>query len=343
MAHHIYWERLSHYLFELCQRFDDIYLQRKCRMDTLKILFGVLQLKSGMDESFKTVFKHMQKPPAASTFCEARRKIPASVIAEISKELLELWDSFFTENLTWNGYEIFAVDGSTLNLPRSLNAEGFHISSTNYTPQGLLSVLYRVLDRKIIGLDFSSNHCERAAAIRLTENVSKKDILICDKGYYSFGILCEFANKGLKSAFSLQSGSLPHEIEDFKNSNLQETITSIIPSRNVLDRARKAHPDIDLHPQKVRLIKYKYDGIEEILLTTIFDENIKAEEIVKLVKTRWTIEELYKAFKTTLKIEDFHSKNANGIEQELHGACIIWNLSRMMESFIPEADLKKTC
>lgn len=338
-----FWEKLSHQFSAQCERFDDIFLRRKCRIDTKQILSGVINLKSSSSQSYQTIFKEHPKPIAASTFCDARRKIPASAFDEVRQEQLELWDELSDEkSRLYKGYELYACDGSTLNLPRELAIEGFKIAKDNYLPQGLLSILFRLSDRKISALDFASSRCERSAASRLTENLSTKSIVIGDKGYLSYGTLCEFAAKNIKILFSVPEGQLNKEIAGFLKSNLDEDIVTIFPSEEARSRAKKLFPDAPRRPQTVRLIRGEYENKTQVLVTTIFDESFTRAEIVELYRLRWRIEELFKSLKEYLKIEEFHSKNANGIEQELHAAAILWNQSSMLSAFLPETHFKKS-
>lgn len=342
MKQHIFWEKFSQQLSSICLRYSDILLERKCRLGVKEIFSGVLTLKAGSNESYKTIFESWDRPPAASTFCVARSKIPAFVFGEIRDELREFWDELVPQIENWKGFDVFAIDGSTLNLPPSLADSGFHQAAANQLPQGLLSVLFRIFDRSIIGLDFSSDQCERRAEQRLTKNLGRGDLLICDKGYLSFGMLCELERKQVKAIFCVQQGQSFKEVSDFRESDENETTKEIWPSEPARTRARKGYPDINLRPQKLRFLKFVFDGKTEVLATTLFDESITANEIIELYRVRWRIEEFYKAFKTTLAIETFHSKNPNSVEQELHASAFLWNCSRMLEEFIPKSAFKKT-
>lgn len=334
------WSIIPQQISSLCSQFNDLYLKRKCRLDSLQIIMGTLKLKAGMNESYQSVFLDWERPPAGSSFCVARRKIPASAFSQVRNEILEAWESESPLDHSWKGYNLYAIDGSTLNLPTNLVSEGFHLAPTNYLPQGLLSTLFCVNNRTIHDLDFSSNMCEREAALRLSENLGRGDVLIFDKGYLSFGLLCELKNRSVDLLCTVQEGQSFKVIEEFRNSTATEAVVTIDPSEETYRRAEKKHPGVELAVHKLRLIKFPYNGEVHVIATTL-PETIPASEIIEVYLKRWRIEELYKVFKTTLSIEEFHSKSTNGVEQELHASSILWNLSRKVTAYVPEDLFKK--
>lgn len=336
------WLNIPHQLSSLCPRFDELCFQRRRRLGVSEIVMGVLKLKSGAHESYQSIFSDWVDPPSGSSFSEARVKVPASFFNEIRAELLETWNGLSDQSHAWKGLNVYAIDGSKVNVPRKLMDEGFRVAKNAYYPQGLLSTLFCVTDRTIHGLDFSQNKSERQAATRLCDNLGSDDLVILDKGYFSFGLLCEVADRSIDAIFAIQEGATVSEISAFRESELTETIIEINPTRDSYKRAKCNHPDANLIPRKLRLIKYEYAGKVEILATTLMNPEIIAFEIIELYHFRWRIEELYKAFKITLEVENFHSKTANGVEQELHAASILWNLSRKISAFVPESHFKKT-
>lgn len=341
MEHDKLWLKISQQLFALCSRFDDICFQRRRRFSVSDVLIGILQLKCGAHESYRSIFSDWSEPPAGSSFSEARSKVPAYLFGEVRANLLETWNGFLDQAHAWKGFNVFAIDGSKINVPRKLVNENFRVAKNNYYPQGLLSVLFSVTDRTIHGLDFTKEKSERQAASRLIENLGVGDLLIFDKGYFSFGLMCEVFDRGIDAVFAIQEGTVGNAISAFKESDLTELIVEIDGSKDGYRRARLNHPEATLSPRKMRLIKYKYAGKIEILATTLLCSKIKSSEIIALYKYRWRIEELYKSFKTTLNVENFHSKTENGVEQELHAASILWNLSRKISDLVPATHFKK--
>lgn len=74
-----------------------------------------------------------------------------------------------------------------------------------------------------------------------------------------------------------------------------------------------------------------HDGTLSVLLTNLFDKTeFSRESIIKLYFRRWTVEEYYRDEKVYLEVEKFHSKNCNGIRQELFAAMIMSVIARIL-------------
>ncbi|CAG9701487.1 hypothetical protein CNEO2_860017 [Clostridium neonatale] len=69
--------------------------------------------------------------------------------------------------------------------------------------------------------------------------------------------------------------------------------------------------------RKLRVIKIELsNNITEILVTNIFDENIKYDEFKELYFLRWGVESKYKELKSSIQIEEFSGTKPISIEQD---------------------------
>lgn len=67
----------------------------------------------------------------------------------------------------------------------------------------------------------------------------------------------------------------------------------------------------------MRVIKIELsNNITEILVTNIFDENIKYDEFKELYFLRWGVESKYKELKSSIQIEEFSGTKPISIEQD---------------------------
>ena len=84
------------------------------------------------------------KPVAASAFCNARTKLDETIFKTFNAKIIRTYEPTLTEQ-RWKPHRVFAVDGTQMNLPRPLRAEGYRTPSENaHSPQGLVSCLYRL-------------------------------------------------------------------------------------------------------------------------------------------------------------------------------------------------------
>ena len=105
----------------------------------------------------------------------------------------------------WQGHRVFAVDGSSLNLPRGRVHEGWRtpVDGAHYS-QGLVSCLYRLQSRLPVDFDLHAHGNERAAALAHLNVLSANDVVVYDRGYYSYEMLHAHAIRGLHAVFRMQ-------------------------------------------------------------------------------------------------------------------------------------------
>ena len=90
----------------------------------------------------------------------------------------------------------FWVDGSKINLPRELLYAGYKAPNKHqHYPQGLMSTLYH-LGRLIYDGTLSPDQGERSCFFAHMERLSSGDVLVLDRGYFSYLILVKAIGKG---------------------------------------------------------------------------------------------------------------------------------------------------
>ena len=82
----------------------------------------------------------------------------------------------------WKEHRVFAVDGSKINLPRSLIDNGYQIPTGGWYPQGLLSCLYQLQSKIPVDFDLFSHYNEREAAQTHLRKLFENDIVVYDRG-----------------------------------------------------------------------------------------------------------------------------------------------------------------
>lgn len=335
------WLQIVQQFKKSCSDFDGLWIKRRRRFDTESIVRSLLRLAGGHQPSYQSVLDHFPTPPAASSFCEARRKLPSYIIGESRRDLLDVWDS--NRKLeTWHGYKTHAVDGSKLSLPRELFEYGFKAPACGHCPQALLSTLVRIDDRMICDIRLSKLQNERDEAHAHLEHLSSGDLVVYDRGYLSFSLLTAHIHRSIGAVFRVQQGVTFLAIQKFWRSSADEKIVTIEPSSPTYRSSREQFPEYEGSPRQLRLIKYKIDGKTYVLATTVMDREIPAQDFIDLYGRRWAAtEETFKAFKQTLELEIFHSKSENGISQEIESAALLWNLAKK-SALLVDRVLKKT-
>jgi len=348
------WEKVAKVISDVADQYDEKWRVRKRLINSMMIILLVFRLVSSknsqgygttIDELWDSCRKLNLPLPqkstiAPSSFCSARKKLDEAVFNSINKKVIDTYaEQGHDDAYKWLGHRIFAVDGSKINLPRALSKCGYKFSSDNANyPQGLLSCLYQVKSQMPFDFDMVSHANERTCALNHLKKLDKKDVVVYDRGYFSYPMLHQHLKLGIHAVFRLQENSYT-VIRDFFSSDQTDTIATIYPSEKRQYKMKLNHPDLEIVPLKMRLIKYEIDGETYCLGTTLDDQNRygNTQDFMDIYHARWGVEELYKVSKRVFEIEDFHSKSERGVKQEIFAHLALITMNRI---FANQADIE---
>lgn len=264
-------------------------------------------------------------PVAASAFCAARHKMDEKIFTILHREILKHHNKS-NRNYHWKGHDIFAVDGSKMNLPRPLIKHGYRIPSDNaHYPQGLLSCLYQLKSKIPIDFELVSHGDERKLALSHLTALSENDVVVYDRGYFSYTFLDEHVKAGIHPVFRLKNKANTI-IDAFIASNEKDKVVDI-------PNPEASQKGADKKFIRLRLVKYTVAGTTYILGTTLLDqEKYSIEDLSDVYHSRWGVEELYKVSKQLMTIEEFHAQSERGIKQELFAHFILITLTRIFSN-----------
>jgi hypothetical protein len=337
------WEKVAHIFHDVAANYDRKWRLRKRVIDTVVLMLLIFRLVSSKNtQSYGTTIDDLwdnceklklalpQKSSIApSSFCAARQKLDEAVFKCANQKILAAYAAD-SSRYSWLGHRLFAVDGSKINLPRELLACGYATpGKTAHYPQGLLSCLYQLKSRLPFDFDLASHANERLSAIRHLEILQTGDVVVYDRGYFSYLLLHRHSETGIHAIFRLQENS-SSAIKAFFASPQTDTEITLLPSPQTQAEIRSQYPDLEIIPLKIRLIKYNIADSVFCLGTTLLDAHrYPLPEFIDVYHGRWGIEELYKVSKRIFIIEDFHAKTERGVKQEIFAHFVLVTLNRL--------------
>jgi hypothetical protein len=344
-----FWSEVKNIFKEISDKFDAQWQKRKRILGTQLLVAFIIKLvqsknKQGYGSTLnqfwevcleKGIVLPQTNSIAASSFCEARQKMPEDIFKELNRELLNHWNK--VQDLpTWKGHRLFAVDGSRVNVPRELINEGYKLYNKErgrYYPQGLMSCLYNLQEKTIYDFDFVTHMNERLCALEHMKQLTDKDVVVFDRGYFSYLLLYKALEQGVHAIFRMQvqEGGANNKVLDFWKSDQDDAVIEYMPSITVIRDLQQRGFDLDIKPLTVRLIKHQIDNETYVYATTLMSEAYPKECFAEIYHGRWGIEELYKISKLFVEIEDFHAKTARGVKQELYAHLLLINIARFFE------------
>ena len=263
---------------------------------------------------------------------KARQFISPALFKELYYLSVDLFYKQLPSRKLWNGYHLFAIDGSKIELPNSKsNFEffgemfGYPNPSRRFT-MGLGSIVYDVLDDYIVHASFQRYLAsERSAALEHLHNLEdlniyQNSVIIFDRGYYSENMFRYCVEHQHLCLMRLK-----------QNYNIAKKcsgdIITVLPG-NEKDRTEDT---------KIRVIEVILnDGTKEYLATNLFDSHISQQMFRELYFYRWPVETKYKELKSRLAIEEFSGATTTSVLQEFYINVLLSNLSSLIKNQVDE-------
>ena len=350
------WSYILKIINNFSNHFDDDWRKRKRKIDTQFLIIFIMRIifsraNLGYQGIIEEIWDNFDKsgitPPQAKPFyassvCEARQKFLPEIIQEINTNLINEFFELNENNFRWHGKRIFAIDGSNIFLPRELIKEGYvQDKATGYVPYGKLSCLFHVGTGIVPHVILDQNGDERELAKQHLEYLLPEDVIVFDRGYFSYGLSLSILNFGNHFVFRFSENQATKEMINFIKSEKAEDIVKIKPTDSFLRKGNKKHLFLKNSYIITRLIRYSINNKSYYLATSLCDNQIPAQDIADLYHKRWGIEEHYKIEKSLINIQNFHAKSEQGVLQEIYCATLLTNIARIMGSEVNEYKAKQ--
>lgn len=329
-------------------RFSKKDFTRKRKLDFPSlVLFMLNTVKQTLQKeltNFVKTFSSKTENITKSAFCQSRMKLKPEAFVMINDTLTK---EFYKSNdeKKWKGFRLFAVDGSTLQLPNSEDIIQEFGCKQNQYGEGMslaqISTCYDVLNEIIFDAQISHNKThEYDLALKHLEKQQKKDLFIYDRNYG--GIWFMYKHLVDKRDFLIRMrGNSIKEIKEFFDSKNNDKIIEI----------NKLHPDskkrfeeqgMNFRSFKIRLVKVILDNGEvEVLATSLLNnKKYPIEDFKDLYWKRWGVEVNYDHLKNNFLLEDFTGLSSVSIKQDFFASIFILNVQTLIILDVNE-ELKK--
>lgn len=310
---------------------------RKRKLSLFQVIMYLLYTsKASMFQNLSRIREDLEYLDFPDISKQALSKARQFINPALFKELYYLSVDLFYKQLPsrklWNGYHLFAIDGSKIELPNSKsNFEffgemfGYPDPSRRFT-MGLGSIVYDVLDDYIVYASFQRYLAsERSAALEHLHNLEdlniyQNSVVIFDRGYYSEDLFRYCVEHQHLCLIRLK-----------QNYNIAKKcfgdIITVLPG-NTKDGTENV---------KIRVIEVILnDGTKEYLATNLFDSHISQQMFRELYFYRWPVETKYKELKSRLAIEEFSGATTTSVLQEFYINVLLSNLSSLIKNQVDE-------
>jgi hypothetical protein len=300
----------------------------------------------GVDGKSGAFFRHARRsglwPEAEavhrSAVTKARAKLSWTAFERLHRDAVRLayavWPA--SEEDTWQGLPVFAIDGSQYALPAStaLRAafdpdSGLDQPGQGHYPQGLVSTVQEVFRRLPMARTVRpiADANEREALKALLPHMPAGGVLLCDCGYPSYDRI-DFVQRHYQGYWRFRgpAQSTFPAVEQFMQLGREDALIRLQPPQGAA-----------LTVRAIRLPSP--DGTLSVLLTNLLEaQRFTAAAIIARYFRRWAVETQYRDEKTSLDSETFHSHTENGIRQELFAILLVAVIARLLRVLMTDRD-----
>ena len=284
---------------------------------------------------------------ARSSISQARDRVGSEPVKWLFDRCASEWSRRSAGAHRWRGLSLYGMDGSTVRIPDSAEnrkvfggQSGRNESESGY-PLLRIVVLMVLRSHLLAACNFGGYRGgELHYARPLTASIPPLSLTILDRGFF-----------GARLLLDIQSGEERHWLTRAR-SDLNPRVLQRFARGDELIEIPVSRHSLNQDPTlpktwPMRAIKYRRKGFpEQTLLTSLCDaKRFPAAEIVALYHERWELELGYDEIKTELldREETIRSQKPDGVEQEVWGILLAYNLVRLeMESIAKEADVEPT-
>lgn len=287
-----------------------------------------------LDKFFKAInrFDVARRVVSKVALAKARMKLKFEAFIELNQHLVDYFEKSFNA-ITWKGFRLLAIDGSTVRLPHiEAIAEHFGlwgVRQGNPSPMARVSQLFDVLNKTTVdALIYPKASGERTLAAQHLLNVRLGDLILLDRGYPAWWLFSLILSRNAQFCARI-SCTKWKAVKKFFHSGLAEKIISLsIPATSVSYCKQMGLP---IEPLKLRLIRIENNGKVQVLITSLVDMDKYPIEIFHdLYHLRWPVEEDYKTMKCRLELENFSGKSVLSVYQDFHAKVFTKNLVWIM-------------
>ena len=249
-------------------------------------------------------------------------------------------DTFYVDGLykKWRNYRLLAVDGSQVRLPSSEEVKdafgGVATTDNKGVPQGeynaaLASVLYDVMNRVAIDSRLANwRSSEIDLAIAHLKHVNHGDLILSDRNYPSYEYLASVGQASANYVARCSRSSFKQARRMFEDDSINSIITTIKPHKLNRQKINELGLPEELTVRFVRVVLET--GETEVLVTSLLDESLNADDFKELYHLRWGIETYYHTLKSHLSLENFSGETAESVKQDFYAMVFLTSLEAVL-------------
>lgn len=275
------------------------------------------------------IVEHQRTELSKQAVSKARQNLPVKIFQDIFEYSAELFQKETRDMKHWKGYQILAIDGTTLQIPTTEETlTHFGEVGTKFEKPmagASSSAIYDVRSGVLLSCVIKPYRtAERDMAKELIEKVipiieKENTILVFDRGYPGYEFLEYLTDCGIQYVI-----------------RIKKQMTKLrTPGRKDGEVYRKCGKKC----RTIRTIEIPLPGGKEeneYLITNVTKERVEWSSFKELYQMRWGIEGKFRELKSQLELESFSGKKPICIEQDYYITMFLSNIVSMLKNTVDE-------
>lgn len=317
---------------------------RKRRLPVETVVWVVLGIALFRDRSIEDVVAKLDlalpgggATVARSSIAQARARLGSEPMKWLFDRTASTWAHASADAHRWRGLALYGIDGSSVRVPDTEDnrahfggQSGRDGTESGYPMARLVTLMVlrsHLLAGAHLGPYGGTHELEHAKALRTS--IPANSLTVLDRGFLAASMLLGISDK--------KNGQNRHWLTRAKSTSKWRVVRRIgkgddLIEMDVSSGARTREPSLP-KTWTMRAIRYHRKGFRpQTLLTSLLDpKEYPSVEIIALYHERWELELGYDEIKTELldREEAIRSKTRTGVEQELWGVLLVYNLIRL--------------
>jgi hypothetical protein len=293
----------------------------------------------------------------------------SKVLPEAFEYLFHEFTSTLENQKLYNGYRLFACDGSDINIPRNPKDEDTYFQSFP-TDRGFnqlhLNAFYDLCNRNYIDaiIQPARKEHEIKACIDMIDRSAyqKNVILVADRGYENYNLFAHAKAKGWKFVIRVKDKNSNGIVSGLKISDKEsfDKEFSYQLTRRYTKEIR-THPEkyryltvaqnfdylplgsVDSYPMNFRVVRFLISkDTYETIITNLDKDEFSIMKIKEIYALRWGIETSFRELKYAIGLSNFHAKKVAYIKQEIFARLTLYNFCQAITTKVVIKQQKKT-
>lgn len=302
----------------------------------------------------------------SSAFVQQRDKLADNVFEDIFHRFNET----MTDVRTYRGYQLYAVDGSDINIAYDKDADTYWEPSKGGkgVNQYHLNAIYDLLNKVYVDANLTPRPKwnERKDFIDMLEqmDLNTKTLFIADRGYPSWNVFAHFKHKNnadylirVRNAENTLVRELPMMELDvdrkltittnrkYKDTNGYKFIPKRKGTQNRVYTEKPSPAEVqwdfgEFEELNFRIVRFKITNDDyETIFTSLPRDKFSIQDIKELYAMRWGIETSFRELKYVIGLTNLHSKKDGFIRQEIFAKLTMYNFcERIISVAVVEQD-----